>query len=112
MLWRTAVSIECIQTKGAVAVHDDDLLVGLGDLRTDSERQSDAHGAEWSGIEAMPRGKSRMTGELIDLLENLAAALADRARTANRHDWAVIDQRVGDAGGEVDYPGTACRHAA
>src|SRR5271165_4203132 len=36
--------------------------------------------------------------DLIDLLEHLTAELADRARSAERHHRAAIDQRVGHAG--------------
>ena len=38
--------------------------------------------------------------DLVDLLEHLAAELADRARAAERDDRAAIDQRVGEAGAE------------
>src|SRR3984957_10649218 len=64
------VELECVEAKRAVAVDDDDLLVGLGDLRTDSERQSNAHGAEWSGIEPMAgrKGRHRLSAEVQYLL--------------------------------------------
>ena len=53
------VELEGVEAERAVAVHDDHLLVGLGDLGADSERQPDTHGAERPGIEAMTRRKSR-----------------------------------------------------
>ena len=49
--------------------------------------------------------------DLVDLLEHLAAELADRARAAERHDRAAIDQRVGHAGDQVGHAGTGRRHA-
>src|SRR5438874_1985809 len=49
--------------------------------------------------------------DLIDLLEDLAAELADRARSADRDDRTAIDQRVGEAGAEIECRRTAGRHA-
>ena len=53
------IELQRVHAERSVAVHDDDLLVGLGDLGADSERQSDAHGAEGSGVEAVTRRESR-----------------------------------------------------
>src|SRR5262249_40428821 len=66
----SSVELERVQAERAVAVHHDDLLVGLGDLGPDSERQPHAHGAERSGIEAMGGGKGRhrLAAEVQDFL--------------------------------------------
>src|SRR5262245_14660667 len=58
-----------------------------------------------------PFGAGLHDGELVNLLENLAAVLTNRARSADCYDRAAIDQGVGDAGGEVDHSRTARRHA-
>src|SRR6516162_2846830 len=65
-----SIKLECVETKRAVAVYDNDLLVGLGDLCTNSERQSDTHSAKWSGIESMARCKGRhgLAAEVQDFL--------------------------------------------
>src|SRR5947208_11777834 len=49
--------------------------------------------------------------DLIDLLEDLATELADRARSADRDDRTAIDKRVGEAGAEIECRRTARRHA-
>ena len=49
--------------------------------------------------------------DLVDLLEHLAAELADRARAAERHHRAAVDQRVGHAGDQVGHAGAGRRHA-
>ncbi len=49
--------------------------------------------------------------DLVDFLEHLAAELADRARAAEGHDRAAIDQRVGEAGAEIQGRRAARRHA-
>ena len=49
--------------------------------------------------------------DLVDLLEHLAAELADRARPAERDDRAAIDQRIGEAGAEIQGRRAARRHA-
>jgi hypothetical protein len=49
--------------------------------------------------------------DLVDLLEDLAAELADRARAAERHDGTAINQRIGEPGAEIERPGSARRHA-
>jgi hypothetical protein len=49
--------------------------------------------------------------DLVDFLEHLAAELADRARAAEGHDRAAIDQRIGEAGAEVQGRRAARRHA-
>ena len=56
---RRNLGYTCVEAKRAIAVDDDDLLVGLSDLRSNSERQPDAYSAERSGIEAMARRKGR-----------------------------------------------------
>ena len=50
-------------------------------------------------------------GDLVDLLEHLPAELEDRARAADGHHRAAVDQRIGHAGGEIDHAGAARRHA-
>ena len=51
-------------------MHDDDLLIRLGELGANSKRQSDTHGAERSGIETMAghKGWHRLAAEVQDLL--------------------------------------------
>src|SRR5205085_2105960 len=49
--------------------------------------------------------------DLVDLLEHLAAELADRARPADRDDRTAIDQRIGEARAEIEGRRAARRHA-
>ncbi len=49
--------------------------------------------------------------DLVDLLEDLTAELADRARPADRDNRTAIDQRVGEAGAEIEGCRAARRHA-
>ena len=49
--------------------------------------------------------------DLVDLLEDLAAELADRARAAEGYDRAAIDQGIGEPGPEIERAGTARPYA-
>ena len=97
------VELERVQAERAVAVHDDDLLVGLGDLGADSERQSDAHGAERPGIEPMARreGRHRLAAEVQDFLpvdhEDGVALheILDLVAQPQRMDRHLVDRLVG-----------------
>ena len=49
--------------------------------------------------------------DLVDLLEHLPAELHVGARAADGDHRTAVDQRVGEAGGEIDDAGAARRHA-
>jgi hypothetical protein len=77
----------------AVAVHDDDLLVGLGDLRAEAERQADAHHAERPGVQPMPRRerRHRLPAVVQDLL---AVDDEDRVALHELRDLVAERQRM------------------
>ena len=64
------IELERIEPERAVAVHDDDLLVGLGELGAEPVRQADPHGAERAGIEPVAGhiGRHRLAAVVEDLL--------------------------------------------
>ena len=78
------------------------LLEGEVDLLRQALQVVDAVGVFNAALERL---------DLFDLLKHLAADLADRARAAERHDRAAVDQRVGEAGAEVEGRRAARRHA-
>ena len=59
-----------VQAERAVAMQDQHLLVGLGHLGADAERQADAHRAEDARVQPVARheGRDRLAAEVQDLL--------------------------------------------
>src|SRR5579863_2171220 len=64
------VDFHAVHAERAVAAKNDDLRVGLGDLRAHSERDGDAHAAVGAGVDRVAGGKDgdRLAREVEDLV--------------------------------------------
>src|SRR5215467_14968200 len=94
------VELHRVLPEGAIPVQADDRLVGLGRLGADCERQPDAHRAERSRIEPMPRRESR--DRLAAVIEDLLSVDAkDRIAFLEVLDFFAEAQRMNVAVGRV-----------